>query len=57
LGHYANECPNKKNENQQALRALVDTKIKQENKNKNSIEEMIMMAVIDPPTKWNTCPQ
>ena len=60
LGHYANECPNKKNENQQALRALVDTKIKHQNKNTtktNSIEEMIMMAVIDPPTKWNTRPQ
>jgi hypothetical protein len=56
LGHYANECPNKKNENQQALRASVDTKLKQQNKNNNLLEEMIMMAVIDPPTKWNTRP-
>jgi hypothetical protein len=65
LGHYANECPNKGNEpQQQAHRATVDTKVSRsasipasQNKTSNrDLDEMIMMAVSDPPTRWNTRP-
>jgi hypothetical protein len=63
LGHYANKCPNDATP-QQAHRATVDTKILQniisptdrETSPNNDLQEMIMMAIHDPPNRWNARP-
>jgi hypothetical protein len=63
LGHYANKCPNDATP-QQAHRATVDTKISRnvisptdrETSPNNDLQEMIMMAIHDPPNRWNARP-
>jgi hypothetical protein len=62
LGHYANKCPLKDSKQQQAHRATIDTKVSQmtsttKDSQKRNFDEMIMMAVCDAPTRWNTRPQ
>jgi hypothetical protein len=57
-GHYANECPEKTTTPQQAHRASVDTKItRTSSSNESDVREMVMMAIGDAPTKWNTRPR
>jgi hypothetical protein len=61
IGHFANACPHKSTPHQSAHRASVDKRISRttstlpRNK-KNHIDEIIMMAVTDTPTPWNTRP-